>query len=174
MADITSPHPQVNAWLNHIRSLAMDIGPRGPTRPGERQGALYAQAQFEKMGFQPVFETYLSARSIFHPHLLASCLMLLAFLLFPLGGRFTAILAALLSIFAVVCELLELGFYNNPFRIIVPKGKSQNVFAVIPPASEHQRDLIVVGHLDSQRTPIIFSTQRWVTIYNYFVMVTFL
>jgi Peptidase family M28 len=174
MADITSSHPHVNAWLNHIRRLAVDIGPRGPTRPGERQGALYAQAQLEKMGFPPVFETYLSARSIFHPHLLASTLMLLAFLLFPLGGRITAIVAALLSIFAVACELMELSFVNNPFRMIVPKGESQNVFAVIPPASEHQRDLVLVGHLDSQRTPIIFRTQRWVTIYNYFVMVTFL
>ena len=174
MADITSSNPHVNAWINHIRRLAVDIGPRGPTRPGERQGALYAQGQLEKMGFQPVFETYSSARSIFHPHLLASALMLLAFLLFPLGGRITAIVAALLSIFAVTCELLELSFVNNPFRMIVPKGESQNVFAVIPPASEHLRDLVLVGHLDSQRTPIIFSTQRWVTIYNYFVMVTFL
>jgi len=174
MADITSSNPHVNAWINHIRRLAVDIGPRGPTRPGERQGALYAQGQLEKMGFQPVFETYSSARSIFHPHLLASALMLLAFLLFPLGGRITAIVAALLSIFAVTCELLELSFFNNPFRMIVPKGESQNVFAVIPPASEHLRDLVLVGHLDSQRTPIIFSTQRWVTIYNYFVMVTFL
>jgi len=174
MADITSSNPHVNAWINHIRRLAVDIGPRGPTRPGERQGALYAQGQLEKMGFQPVFETYSSARSIFHPHLLASALMLLAFLLFPLGGRTTAIVAALLSIFAVTCELLELSFVNNPFRMIVPKGESQNVFAVIPPASEHLRDLVLVGHLDSQRTPIIFSTQRWVTIYNYFVMVTFL
>ena len=99
--------------------------------------------------------------------------MLLAFILFPLGGRITAILAALLSIFVLVCELLELSFQNNPFRKIVPKGESQNVFAVIPPAGEHQRDLVLVGHLDSQRTPIIFSTRRWVKVYDRFTMVVF-
>ena len=173
MLNLTSSNPHVATWLNHIHALAVDIGPRGPTRPGERQGALYAQAQFEKMGLKPVFETFLSARSIFHPHLLGSCLILLAFALFPLGGWITALLAALLSIFVVVCELLELSFQNNPFRKIVPKGESQNVFAVIPPAGEHRRDLVLVGHLDSQRTPIIFSTLRWVKIYDRFTKVVF-
>jgi preprotein translocase subunit SecG len=99
--------------------------------------------------------------------------MLLAFILFPLSGRITAILAALLSIFVLVCELMELSFQNNPFRKIVPKGESQNVFAVIPQAGEHQRDLVLVGHLDSQRTPIIFSTRAWVKVYDRFTMVTF-
>jgi preprotein translocase subunit SecG len=173
MAEPTSINPHVATWLNHIRALAVDIGPRGPTREGERQGALYAQAQFNKMGLQPVFETFSSARSIFHPHILGSGLMLLAFILFPLGGRITAILAALLSIFVLVCELLELSFQNNPFRKIVPKGESQNVYTVIPPAGEHKRDLVLVGHLDSQRTPIIFSTQGWVKVYDRFTMATF-
>jgi hypothetical protein len=173
MPEPTSSNPKIATWLKHIRALAVDIGPRGPTREGERQGALYAQAQFKKIGLQAVFETFSSARSIFHPHLLGSGLMLLAFILFPLGGRITAILAALLSIFVLVCELLELSFQSNPFRKIVPKGESQNVFAVIPPAGEHKRDLVLVGHLDSQRTPIIFSTRRWVKVYDRFTMITF-
>ncbi len=173
MPEPTSMHPQVTAWLSHIRALAVDIGSRGPTRPGERQGALYARAQFEKMGLQPAWETFRSARSIFHPHLLGSSLMLLAFLLFPLGGKVTAVLAALLSILALACEVLELGFRDNLFRRIVPKGESQNVFAVIPPAGEHLRDLVLVGHLDSQRTPIIFKTRRWVKAYDRFTTVAF-
>lgn len=119
-----STNPHIAIWLNHIRALLVDIGPRGPTRPGERLDALYAQAQFERMGLQPVFETFSSARSIFHPHLLGSSLILLAFFLFPLSGRITAIQAALLSIFVLVCELLELSFQNNPFRKMVPKGES--------------------------------------------------
>ncbi len=72
MTELTSTNPHVATWLNHIRTLAVDIGPRGPTRPEERLGALYAQAQFEKMGLKPVFETFYSAQSIFHPHLLGS------------------------------------------------------------------------------------------------------
>lgn len=173
MPEQTSTNPQVASWLSHIRFLAVDIGPRGPTRPAERQAAEYARTQFEKMGLQPALETFYSAKSIFHPHLLASILMLLAFIIFPLGGKVTALLAALLSIFVLVCELLELGFQDNPFRKIIPKGRSQNVFAILPPANEHKRDLILVGHLDSQRTPIIFSTPRWVKIYDRFTMVVF-
>jgi hypothetical protein len=173
MPEPTSSHPRIASWLSHIRALSVDIGPRGPTREGERQGALYAQAQFKKLGLTATLETFQSARSIFHPHLLASCLMLVAFIIFPLGGKTTIVLAELLSIFVLVCELLELGFVNNPFRMIVPKGQSQNVFAIIPPKGDHRRDLVLVGHLDSQRTPIIFSTRRWVKIYDRFTMVVF-
>lgn len=173
MTEPISSNPQIASWLSHIRALAVDIGPRGATRAGERQAALYAQTQLKEMGLQPKWETFLSARSIFHPHLLGSILMLVAFILFPLGGQITAIVAALLSIFVLVNELLELSFVNNVFRMIIPKGQSQNVWAVIPPAGEHRRDLVLVGHLDSQRTPIIFSTQRWVDIYDRFTMVTF-
>jgi hypothetical protein len=173
MAEPISTNPIITTWLKHIRALAVDIGPRGPTREGERQGAFYAKAQFEDTNLQPTVETFSSARSIFYPHLLASVLMLVAFVIFPLGGRTTAILAALLSIFVVACELMELAFINNPFRMVMPKGMSQNVFAVLPPVGEHKRDLILVGHLDSQRTPIIFSTRRWVEIYNVFILVVF-
>ncbi len=173
MSEPTSSNPHIDTWLNHIRALAVDIGPRGPTRQGERRAATYAQEQFEKIGLQPKWETFLSARSIFHPHLLGSLLMLVAFIIFPLGGGVTAIAAAVLSIFVLANELLELSFINNIFRIIIPKGQSQNVWAVIPPTGEHQRDLLLVGHLDSQRTPIIFSSQRWVGIYDRFTMLTF-
>jgi hypothetical protein len=173
MPDPTSTNPVIATWLKHIRNLAVDIGPRGPTREGERKAAHYAKAQFEQSGLQPSMEAFSSARSIFYPHLLASILMLVAFVIFPFAGRTTAILAALLSIFVVVCELLELAFINNPFRMVMPKGTSQNVFTVIPPEGEHKRDLVLVGHLDSQRTPIIFSTRRWVEIYNVFILVVF-
>ena len=43
MPEYTSTNPHVATWLNHISALAMGIGPRGPTRPEERQGALNAQ-----------------------------------------------------------------------------------------------------------------------------------
>jgi hypothetical protein len=173
MPEPTSAHPRIKVWLKHVRYLSVDIGARGPTRPGERRGALYALAQFNMMGLKPIFETFDSAGSIFHPHLLGSGLILLAFILFPLSGRTTAILAALLSIFVLICELLELSFQNNPFRMIVPKAESQNVFAVIPPAGEHLRDLVLVGHMDSQRAAIIFSSRRWVKVYDRFTMVVF-
>jgi len=169
-----SHHPNVATWLEHIRVLAVEIGARGPTREGERKGAEYAQAQFKAMGLQPTWETFQSARSIFLPHLIGAVVMLLAFVIFPLGGTLTAVIAALLSALVLACELLELGFVNNPYRWVIPKGESQNVFAVIPPAGEHRQDLVLVGHLDSQRTPFIFRTPKHVNAYDRFVTLTFI
>ncbi len=173
MSEPTSSNPSIAAWLSHIHALAVEIGPRGPTREGERQGAEYAKRQFEQLRLNPIVETFKSARSGFHTPLLSSLFMVAAFIVFPLGGRTTAILAALISIFAVVSELMELGGSNNPLRMLTPKGDSQNVFAISPPAGEHRRDLVLIGHLDSQRTGIIWSSPRWIKTYNIFIMVVF-
>lgn len=169
----TFPFSPVKRWLEHVRVLAVDIGPRGPTREGERRGSLYAKEQFERMGLQPQWETFRSARSIFHPHLMGAILMLVAFILFPLGGRFSAALAALISILVLVNEVLELSFRANLFRWLVPKGESQNVYAILPPQGEHRADLILVGHVDSQRTPLIFKNRTWVKLYDLFTFLAF-
>ncbi|MFN3308349.1 MAG: hypothetical protein ACK44E_03990 [Anaerolineales bacterium] len=98
----------VKRWLEHVRILAVDIGPRGPTREGERRGSIYAKEQFEKVGLQPRWETFRSARSIFHPHLIGAILMLVAFILFPLGGRLTAAIASpFLPLLPLSCRLFS-------------------------------------------------------------------
>jgi len=173
MTKPATSHPQVSTWLEHIRFLSVEIGPRGPTREGERKGAEYAQAQFQKIGMNPVLETFKSARSIFLPHLIGSLLMLAAFIIFPLAGTASAVIAALLSILVLATELQELGFQNNLYRLILPKGESQNVHVMIPPAGEHTGDLVIVGHLDSQRTPFIFRSPKHVKFYDNFVTLVF-
>ncbi len=174
---MTSPAAPLSSaiagWLEHVRALAVDIGPRGSTTQGERRGAQYCQAQFQRIGLQPTWETFRSARSIFQPHLLGSLLMIAAFIIYPLGGRVSALIALLLSLVVLASELLELGFFSNPYRWLLPKGESQNVFAVIPPAGEHRQDLILVGHIDTQRTPLIFRTPAWVEAYKKFTTVVF-
>jgi hypothetical protein len=174
MPQPASSHPQVATWLKHIRALSVDIGPRPPTREGERQGAEYACDQFKKLGLAPVGETFKSARSIFLPHLIGSALMLAAFAMYPLGGRVTTAIAALLSILVLVSEVQELGFQDNFYRRILPKGESQNVHAVIGPYGEHKQDLVLVGHLDTQRTPFIFRSPKHVYAYDKLTTVFFI
>lgn len=166
-------HFQIGKWLEHIRFLSVEIGSRGPTLAGERKGAEYARDQFLRMDLAPVWEPFQSARSIFLPHLIGSLAMLIAFALYPLGGRVTTVISAAVSLLTLVTELLELGFADNLYRRILPKGESQNVHAVIPPAGEHRQDLVLVGHLDTQRTPFIFRTPRHVKAYDNFVTLTF-
>ncbi len=170
----TSTHPPVVAWLKHVRVLSESIGPRPPTGEGERKGAEYARDQFCKIGLDPDVETFKSARSIFLPHLIGSGLMLAAFILYPLGGTATAVIAALLSILVLVSEVQELGFQDNFYRRIIPKGESQNVHAIIPPAGEHKQDLVLVGHLDTQRTPFIFRSPKHVYVYDKLTTVFFI
>jgi hypothetical protein len=174
MTNKTSTVPEVTAWLERIRFLSEEIGPRGPTQEGERKGAEFARSDFTKFGLAPVWETFKSAKSIFQPHLIGSIGMLIAFIIYPLGGTSTAFIAALISILVLATELLELGFQNNLYRLILPKGESQNVHAVIPPCGEHTGDLVIVGHLDSQRTPFIFRTPKHVKFYDNFVTLVFI
>lgn len=166
-------HPHVDTWLAHIRALAVDIGPRGPTTAGERRGAAYCAETFRRLGLAPQVEGFTSATSIFQPHLIAASVMLLAFMVYPLAGRTSAAFAAVISLVALVSDLLELSFIDNPLRRIVAKAASQNVVAVAPPADEHRQDLVLIGHIDTQRTPLVFSTPRWVALYKAFTTVAF-
>ncbi len=168
---MTSP---VSRWLEHIRVLAEEIGPRGSTTEGERRGALYCRDVLLGLGLNPQVEPFRGARSIYHPHLLAAAVMLVAWLIYPWSGRATAAVAALLSAAALASDLLELSFRDNPLRRVVPKGPSQNVVATVPPAEEHRQDLILIGHVDSHRTPLIFRSPRWVAAYTAFTTVAFI
>ncbi len=159
--------------IAHIRALAEDIGPRGPTLPEEQQAAQYAYDQLKAQGYQPKTETFKSATSIYHPHMITALLLLIAFLIYPLGGRITAAIAAGLSLLALVSDILELGFINNPLRMVIPKGTSQNVLATLDPEDEHRQDLILVGHLDSHQTGIIFSSNKWVAFFQAFTTIGF-
>jgi hypothetical protein len=163
----------VARWLEHVRALAEEIGPRGSTTPEERRASEYCQRVMEGAGLQSRIEPFTSARSIYHPHLLASIIMLLAFALYPLAGRITASIAAVLSLIALVSDLMELSFRKNLLRLLVPKGPSQNVVAEVPPSGEHKRDLVLIGHVDSHRTPIIFRSPRWVAVYQAFTTIAF-
>ncbi len=163
----------VTHWLEHVRVLAEEIGPRGSTTEGERRGSEYCQQTLDRLGLEPSMEPFSGARSIYVPHLLASVIMLIAFAIYPLAGRASAGAAAALSLLALVSDLMELSFRDNPLRRLTPKGPSQNVVAVVPPAKEHRQDLVLIGHVDSHRSPLIFSTPRWVSVYGAFTTVVF-
>ena len=66
MAGPSLVNADVAEWLAHVKALAEGIGPRGPTREGERRGSEYARDFFLRTGLQPVWETFRGARSGFH------------------------------------------------------------------------------------------------------------
>lgn len=163
----------VQDWLAHIRALSEEIGPRGSTTDGERRGSEYCRQALARLGLDPSLESFQSARSIYFPHLLAASLMLLSFAVYPLAGAASAATAAAIALLALVSDLLELSFRDNLLRRLAPKGPSQNVVARISPSGEPVRDVLLIGHVDSHRTPIIFSTPRWVSAYQAFTTIAF-
>jgi len=149
--------------FDHIRYLAETIGPRGSTRPLEKRAAEYAEKVLREAGLEPVTESFLSGRSTYHPFALFAALVLLSVAAFWWGGRWGAAAAALLTAAALVSVLLELAFRPNPFRWILPKGQSQNVWARIEPRREARDNVVLIGHLDTHRTPLLFA-KRWVRL----------
>jgi len=163
----------LSTWLGYVKTLASNIGPRGSTTEKEKEASDYCQQVFRDLHLTPKMEYFVSAKSIYHPHLLASLFMLLAFALYPLYGRIGAVFAALISLITIVSQLLELSFRDNLFRRLVPKGDGQNVIAVLPPEQEHKQDLVLIGHVDSHRTPLILRSPNWVKVYQVFTSVVF-
>src|SRR5574341_804653 len=116
----------IERWLGHIRALAVDIGPRGSTTEGERRGSEYFRAALAALGLDAQVEPFTSARSIYGPQILTSALIVVAFAIYPLAGPTSAIIAAAIATFAMICQILELGFKDNPYRWMLAKGPSRS------------------------------------------------
>jgi hypothetical protein len=148
--------------LHHIRHFAETIGPRGSTTAQEAEAARYAAQSLQAAGLMPVTETFISAKSAYYPLVFFAGLVTVSAVLFWVGGQWGAVAALILSALAFLCLLLELAFRPNPYRWVLPKGKSQNVWAKLPAQGEARRQVVLIGHLDSHRTPLLFSSSGWV------------
>jgi hypothetical protein len=152
--------------MDHIRHLAEKIGPRGSTTIKEAEAARYAAQALRQAGLEPITETFTSARSAWYPYALFSCLLVVSEILFWTGGCWGAVVALALALLSFLSVLLELTFHPNPLRWVLPKGKSQNVWVRLPPRNPNQEQVVLLGHLDTHRTPLVFSTDRWVRFFN--------
>lgn len=157
--------------MNHVRYLAENIGPRGSTTPQEAEAARYAAQVLQETRLEPVTEAFTSARSAWYPYALFCSLVLVSEVLFWSGGRWGAIAALALTVLALASVLLELAFRPNPLRWILPKGQSQNVWARLEASGEAREQVVLLGHLDTHRTPLAFSTDRWVKLFGALVPV---
>jgi hypothetical protein len=165
--------PYASRALEHVRHLAETIGPRGSTSPQEREAAEYARGVLEGMGLSPRVQPFTSAVSAWRPYALAVALTLLAVATYPIGGRVTAVVAAALVGAVLMSALLEMDFTPNPLRWLLPKGHSQNVVAVVPPGGEVRRRAVLVGHLDTHRTPFLFASPSRLRIFGLLSPLTF-
>jgi len=149
--------------------LSSVIGPRGPGSAGEEAALRWASLALTHAGLNPEEDRFVTAGSVFRPHLVAALGMLASFALYPFLRWPAAVLAAAV----VVSEILELTLRPNPLQWVLPKAPSGNVFAVVEPSGHPEQDLVLIGHLDTQRTPKIFSSPGWFLAYRAYSTVTF-
>lgn len=168
---------RVQRWLGHIRALAGDIGGRLPASDGEARASDYCRRTLESLGLEPKVDQFMSVGSVFRPHLAAALVFLAGFAVYPLALPFTGWLGLTLTLFALVSEIMEITLRPHPLQRILPRRVSRNVFAVVGPieggAADPIRDIVVIGHVDSQRTPIIFSSSGWMRAYRLYSTLAF-
>jgi len=155
--------------MDHVRYLAEHIGPRGSTTPEEADAAAYVQKRLSGFGLKPNLETFRSARSAWLPAALFWSITLASGFIFLGGGRLRATIALALSVAGLACMVLELRFRPNPFRWILPKADSQNVWTRIEAEGEAREQVALVAHLDTHRTPLVFSSKIWVRVFEQLV-----
>jgi len=159
---MTEPSATAETALRHIRHLAETIGPRGSTMPQERQAAEYAHDVLQGLGINARLEPFRSARSTYYPFILAFGAALLGTLLYAIIRQpIAALPAALFNALGAWGMFAELDFSGNWMRRILPTGPSQNVVGVAPSREETRRRVVLLGHLDTHRTPIFYSSDLW-------------
>jgi hypothetical protein len=151
--------------IDHVRYLVENIGPRGSTRNGEARAAYYVSQVLLGMGLEPVTEEFVSARSKYWPYALAAGVNLFCVALLEFNGKIGALAALGLQMFNLVAVILELNGRPNPLRWILPKGHSQNVYALLQPRGEVKRQVVLVAHLDTNRTPLLNSNHAWELVF---------
>jgi hypothetical protein len=152
--------------LKHIEHLSVTIGPRGAATPEERQAHDHVEQTLAGLGLAAQRDPVTVWTSPYRPFILALALMLVAVFLFANLGGAGALAATVIGGLATASALLELAFKDNPLRWFLPVSPSQNVYAVAEPAGEPARKIVVVAHVDTHRTPLIWSSPGTFQVYR--------
>jgi hypothetical protein len=163
----------VERWLEHIRVLSVEIGPRGSTTSAEACAARYVRDVLAGLGANPQVEPFTGAKSGWLPYSVVTLISLLGVAIYPLSPPATYWVALVLTVFAFACGFLELNLFPNPIAWLVPKAPSQNVYGVIEPVEKATQDLLLVGHLDTHRTPLTHRSKAGLAFYELMIKLGF-
>lgn len=143
--------------IEHVKALCEEIGPRGPTTDEETRAATYAAAKLEEAGAKQVsIETFRSVPSLWWALEIASALALASTWIYYFSEGEHWGLSVFLLLAALYAMVAELSFWKVSLSNLLPKRISQNVYGKVPPRGESENKLVVIGHLDTNRTPVLF------------------
>lgn len=171
----------------HLRTLAVDIGPRGSATAAERRAALYVRDVFARLGFEVAVEGFRSVSSFSWTYGLLYLAFVVSAVIFPKATTS----AAILSLAALLLYLWE-NTTREGLSLIIPKRPSQNVLARLRPGSVEGQSAVDVGgivprtrvvfvaHCDSSRSALSFHPKMvagfkrsfWLMTISMFVITT--
>ncbi len=151
--------------LRYIEIFSTEIGVRGSGGPGERKAHQKCFELLSGFGYSPTIDTFTSIASAYRPFILATAILLFSYFSFYFWA--IQIPAIFLAIFATVSAYLEIGFFASPLRLVFPRKKSQNVYAIQPAKNKASRTIVLMAHVDSHRTPLIWRSRQTYKLYRF-------
>lgn len=140
------------ALLRWIELLASEIGPRRPTSEAERLAAERLREELKALGLDPGLEPFEGYSTFAAPFGAIIALALLPALL----DRRRRLLRSAASLGAVAGLLSEGGLVRTPLSEVLSRRPSQNLVAKIEPRESASRTLVLVCHLDTSRSGLLF------------------
>lgn len=143
--------------MDHIKALCAEIGPRGPTTEAEASAAAYAASKLREAGARDVsVETFRSVPSLWWAMEIALALALASTVIYWWTGGKTWVYPVILCALSLYATTAEISFWKFSLSNFLPKRVSQNVYGKIAPRGRTRHKLVVIGHLDTNRTPVLF------------------
>lgn len=179
---MTTPIPSPDHFAQHALAHAALLAKtgRGSATPAEKQAAEYVKSQLEALGIQEVkIQPFTGERSLWLFVALVFGITLVGHAAFWLLSSPLGMLPALVIAwvaFGFSGYLVWNRFTRNeyPLSQFLPRGPSQNVIAVIPPAQQVNRKLVLLAHLDSHRAVFWFATDFMVKLFGPIAIATML
>lgn len=156
---------QTNNILSRIHYLTQELPHRGSTTLQEKKAANYACDQFKSYGYSPSVDEFYSATSAYYPALLFgafSLVSVITYILFP--STLIGVTSITVITISLVSILTDASFGDNLFSFVLPKKPSQNIVAILKANQKVKNNLVIMAHIDSHRTPLLFSSPFWVKV----------
>jgi hypothetical protein len=119
------------------------------------------------------WQSFRSPTSAWRPFSYIMGTAVFAAIIAPLANPFTGVIAALLLLLGLWLMIRELNLRDTPLRPLLPQGKSQNVIARLAPTQAIKRRVVLVGHLDSHRTPYFHQTTERQHLFSLILILAF-
>lgn len=148
-----SENDSLEAALQVIELLASEVGPRRPTSRSERLAARLMAERLSKAGLPAEVESFRGYSTFALPFGIIQALAVAPGLL-PARRR---VLRSSLAVAAGALLVSEGDLRRPLLSRVLARGQSANVVARIEPGGEARRTLVLMCHIDSSRSGLIFD-----------------